>query len=738
MPTSASDRRFQLDLVRYRLCADGCSVRLERQPMEALILLVRRRGELVTREEVAAALWPKGVFVDSDQSINRIVRKLRVALRDDSEAPRFIETVVGKGYRFVGPIDVVNRAAAKARVDAAAPEPLPNTPALDRSGAEAGRETGTDQPVAERRRWTLPLVAGIAAVLAAGGAWSIWNRPRSSLEDPTVLALTSYLGDERFPTFSPDGNQVAFAWNGAERDNWDIYVKLIGSADAPLRLTSDLADDMMPAWSPDGRQIAFERQRGSRFAVYTISPVGGAERELADGLSASSSVTFSSLSWSPDGRWIVAADWEPASESSRIMLVPIGPGARRLLMSSGPSAGMLLYPAMAPDGSALAYELCRPRNVCDVHVVALDSHETPKGEPRRLSHDGHLARGLAWARDGRSLIYGDGQRLGLRRVPVAGPALQRIELAGPGAMFPAVSRAGDRLAYVHSGWDLHLWRFAAGGTGAPERFLSSTLVDRAPQFSADGTRVVFGSDRSGNGAQLWVANQDGSNPLPLTEPTGRAQGSAHWSPDGRWIAYDGQSEDGHRHAYIVDSGGGPPRRITADASDESFPTWSRDGRWIYFGSVRSGRFEIWRVRSAPAAEAVQPAQQMTTAGGYAAWESGDGAALYYTKSNAIEGPVFCHPLGGGAERQVVESVYRWDFFPIDGSLYYITRPDAQRHPNAFELRILNRRTGGETVLNRFDSMDVVGLSVSPDRRTVLSSGVSTTAGDDLMLIQHFR
>jgi Tol biopolymer transport system component len=606
------------------------------------------------------------------------------------------------------------------------------------AAAEPDRETRTDQPAAERQRWAPLVVSGIVAVLVGAGAWSVWNRLGSPLPDPTALALTSFLGDERFPTFSPDGNQVAFAWNGSERDNWDIYVKLIGSADAPRRLTSDPADDLMPAWSRDGRQIAFERRRGSQFAVYTISPLGGAERILADGLSASSSVTFSSLSWSLDGQWIVVADWESASETSRLMLVPTGSGVRRVVMSSDRSAGMLLNPAISPDGRALAYELCRPQTVCDVHVVALDSQETPKGEPRRLSHDGHLPCGLAWTRDGRSLIYGDGQRLGLRRVTFGAPEFQRVELAGPGAMFPAVSPAGDRLAYVRSGWDLHLWKFAAGGTGAPEQFLLSTLVDRAPQFSADGRRIVFGSDRAGNGAQLWVADQDGSNPVALTLPTGRAQGTAHWSPDGHWVVYDGQSDDGHRHAYIVDSGGGPPRRITADTSDESFPTWSRDGRWIYFGSMRTGRFEIWRIRSVPGEEVRQSAQQITAAGGYAAWESGNGLALFYTKSSAIEGSVFTQPVAGGAERRVVESVYRWDFFPIDGSLYYITRPDGQRHANAFELRILDAPTGKEAVVNRFDSMDVVGLSVSPDRRTVLSSGMRTTAGDDLMLIQHFR
>src|SRR6478672_7014744 len=104
-------QRFRLDIARYELLDEGRRVHLERQPMELLILLWQRRGELVTREEIAERLWPKGVHVDADASINRIVHKLRLVLHDDPEAPLFIETVVAKGYRFVGPIEILNPGA---------------------------------------------------------------------------------------------------------------------------------------------------------------------------------------------------------------------------------------------------------------------------------------------------------------------------------------------------------------------------------------------------------------------------------------------------------------------------------------------------------------------------------------------------------------------------------------------------------------------------------------------------
>src|SRR5687767_10301423 len=97
----------ELDLERYELRRGGRTERLEKLPMELLILLSHRRGQLVTRAEILDRLWGKDVFVDADAAINTAVRKVRRALGDDPDSPRFLETVVGKGYRFVGPISVI-------------------------------------------------------------------------------------------------------------------------------------------------------------------------------------------------------------------------------------------------------------------------------------------------------------------------------------------------------------------------------------------------------------------------------------------------------------------------------------------------------------------------------------------------------------------------------------------------------------------------------------------------------
>src|SRR5499425_3889415 len=109
---------LELDLRRYELRRGDAVLRLEKIPMELLILLVERRDQLVGREEIIAQLWGKDVFLDTEQGINTAIRKIRLTLGDDPNEPRFLQTIVGKGYRFVGPIMIIDAAPALPRVTA--------------------------------------------------------------------------------------------------------------------------------------------------------------------------------------------------------------------------------------------------------------------------------------------------------------------------------------------------------------------------------------------------------------------------------------------------------------------------------------------------------------------------------------------------------------------------------------------------------------------------------------------
>jgi Tol biopolymer transport system component len=289
-----------------------------------------------------------------------------------------------------------------------------------------------------------------------------------------------------------------------------------------------------------------------------------------------------------------------------------------------------------------------------------------------------------------------------------------------------VSRTGNRLAYVRVDDNSDLWKFQPGAQ--PTTYCSSNSPDYDPQFSPDGTRIAFGSARAGDGA-IWVANTDCTNPIRLTQESG-TPGSPRWSPDSQRIAYDAQAEDGRSRIFVIDAAGGQSRRLTNNTDDEAIPSWSRDGKWIYFRSLRTGTAEIWR-SPANGGEAIQ----ITHSGGSAPWESWDGTTLYYVKINVAWQQLFAVPRQGGPERRVLDSVYAWDYFPVKGGIYYVVRT---KSPSSFELRFLDDTTGQTTILNRYESGMAAGLTVSPDGKTIVRTGMRTPGNSDLMLIENFR
>ena len=190
-------------------------------------------------------------------------------------------------------------------------------------------------------------------LVSAVTAWVLRSHRPAAVPPLHVVSLTTLKGEERHPTFSPDGEQVAFAWNGPKQDNWDIYVTLVGSSNV-RRLTSDPAPDTKPVWSPDGRQIAFVRERPDGSTIQLVSALGGEDRKLSDFRGAES------IGWSPDGQWLVAGrsgENGAAGQPRGIYLIPVEGGEARPLIASSPVVAEY-DPAFAPDGRRVAYASC--------------------------------------------------------------------------------------------------------------------------------------------------------------------------------------------------------------------------------------------------------------------------------------------------------------------------------------------------------------------------------------------
>src|SRR5262245_40191092 len=575
------------------------------------------------------------------------------------------------------------------------------------------------------------IVAGIAgAVVLCVAVWlAMSRRLQAPTAEPTILPLTSDPGSEITASFSPDGNQVAFAWKREGRDDYDIYVKVVGS-DKLLQLTNTPEWDVAPAWSPDGREIAFHRSgREGGSAIYTVSPLGGPERLVTElggvGLAywwPTPRFTRQQLSWSPDGQCLSHAG---------ISLISPATGEKRRL-TSPPEGVWDAYPAFSRDGQLLAFVRVSS-NTYDLYVVSPTG-----GEPKLVLSQAQVIFGLCWTVDGREIVYSSAKsewdEAGLWKVSVSGGPARHLTEGSEQAWAPSISPQGTRLAFTRRTSDTNIWKVQAlsdnGLQEPPTKLIASTRMDVAPAFSPDGGKIAFSSHRTGTW-QVWVCDRDGSNANPLTSFTEPGTKVLTWSPDGKHIAFD-SSMRGNFDVYVIAANGGaPPRQLTAESTSEVVPNWSRDGRWVYFASDRTGRAEIWKV---PAEGGT--AVQLTKNGGYRPIASADGKFVYYEKSRdeydawkiSVE----------GEETPVLKNLRtRWAL--AENGLYFFNQEHGDKRAETWFLTFFDFATGGKKVVARLGGTPLSGHrpAVSPDRRTFLYTQWDVGEAD-LMLVENFR
>jgi Tol biopolymer transport system component/tRNA A-37 threonylcarbamoyl transferase component Bud32 len=578
------------------------------------------------------------------------------------------------------------------------------------------------------------LVAGVAAAvtaLAAAGGWYVLRTRTAPVAPPRSVPLTSYPGSQLHPSFSPDGSQIAFAWNGEKRDNWDIYVKLVDGGSTPLRLTTNPAADQAPAWSPDGRQIAFIRLTDG---VYSVSPLGGPERKLADGAAIG-------IAWTPDSQSLLISTAKSTDDLHSIFQLSLATGEMRRITTppgqANPTDGDY-SPAVSPDGRALAF-IRYAASAGDIYVQPIAG-----GPATRVTRSSQRFAGLAWVNN-RELIFSSGAEApSLWRIAADGRTEpERVTGALDRAIEPACTHPASgpaRLAYSRSTSDYDIWRMgAAPDAGArgwsvtePAPLIVSTYLDMTPQFSPDGKRIAFTSDRDG-AMEIWTASSDGSNPSALTAFKGPNTGAPRWSPDGRQIVFDSLAS-GNNDIWIVGSEGGAPRRVTTEPSNEGRPSFSRDGRWIYFRSDRSGSQQIWKV---PAAPPFQPAAQVTRNGGFEAAESGDGRLLYVIKPGK---GLWSMPVDGGEEAQIIASVDNGSWQVTDAGIYYIDSSAPRLADGSVPLVLFSlpgRKVMPIARLPRVPGSGAQRLAVARDGRQI--AWTQTRAGAvNLVMIENFR
>ena len=699
---------FELRLESGELRKSGALIKLQPQPFKVLALLTSRAGYVVTRENIQQQIWGGGTFVDFEAGLNYCLNRIRAALGDDPENPRYIETLPQRGYRFIAPVEESGQASE--------PEATMPVPAL-----RWWRTT-------PRLFWPLALL-----MLVIGGAlWFQFLRPgpKSEMAPMRVVPLTTLPGSEIDPALSPDGNQVALSWDGETGDNFDIYVKMIGS-ETTLRLTDNPARDCCPAWSPDGRSIAFTRISETKDEIFIVPALGGPERKLLTTSGAKPFGLWRFVSWSPDGRFLAFADQGPDQGPYAIFLVSVESLERHKL--SAPPAEYLGdgYPVFSPDGKTLAFVRAASANVSDVYLLPVAG-----GEPRRLTFGNPWIHGLDWTPDSSEIVYSSALLASgnsLWRISASGGAPERLALGGENVLGPSISRHGHRLAYQQGVYDSNIWRIdvqgSTGGNRSPAKLIASTRFEGGPHFSPDGKSIAFCSDRSAN-SEIWICDSDGSNCVQLTFFDGHTC-TPRWAPDGQHIAFDSRPE-GHSDIYVIDLEYRVPRRLTTDTANDVVPSWSNDGRWIYFASNRSGSWQVWRM-PAEGGSAVQ----ITQNGGFAAFESPDGQFVYYAKFT--EPGIWRVPVEGGEETLVLDLLQPglWGYWAVVDEGIYFLNAEAEPRPAIEFYRFATRRVIPIAALEKEPVLGDPGLAVSPDGRWLLYAQRDQEASD-IMLVENFR
>ena len=562
-------REFELDRDRYELRRNGRAVKLEKMPMELLILLAAKKGHLVTRQEIIECLWGREVYIDSEHGINTVIRKLRQALRDDPEKPRFVETVTGKGYRFIAQTMVVEEPLVESPVEEMAAAPVTEEKRVE---TPVSKKTASPAEKAPPRSWWWLFWGGMALAGAAGAAVWFLSRPQP-LPRITEYAQITQDGSRKW-LIGTDGSRLYF--NSAP--TYEPFEIGVAGGDS-TRISIGMKAPVLSSVSPDGS--TFLLQQWEDDTLWSAGIPGGPLRRLT---------TFDTptANWSPGGKEIVYTTPDGAISLMR----SDGTDAHRLASAGGPVDDI----AWSPDGGIVRYT--KDHALWEISSSGSNLHPLLPGWPAW-----HCCG--RWTADGRYFYFLSGIRsfvgttaylsaqvwmIDERRGLVRGESSQPRQLtSGPmgwccitpsldGKTIFAVGQTA-RGELVRFDTQSHQLRPYMGGISA--EFL---------WFSGDGKAVAYVTYPDGN---LWRANGDGSERAQLsgrfTYPS-----SIRWSPDGTQVLYsDAPPYKDSRLLYVIPARGGTPSRITStDSGPEHDPSWSPDGSRIVFFASRTSDLRI--------------------------------------------------------------------------------------------------------------------------------------------------
>jgi Tol biopolymer transport system component/DNA-binding winged helix-turn-helix (wHTH) protein len=653
---------FEVDSRQGELRKGGLRIKLQDQPFQVLVMLLEHPAEIVTREELQRRLWPADTFVDFDHSLNSAIKKLREALGDQAENPRFIETLHRRGYRFIVPVE--------GEPEAVADSPLPG---FESVGAGPGtRAESSGRSLLSGIGIRIAAVVAILLALASVAAWwaspspaprvvnytqltkdgadkvsvsSIGSIPPPIVSDGSRLYFTeqqhsgingigevSVAGGETaiIPTpftnagvvgISPNGSDLlTYTWNANELDVPLWVVPVLGGS--PRRVGEVTQD---ASWAPNGK-IVLTREHD----LYVAQSDGSGARKL---------VSVAGLPvwprWSPDGKVLRFTDHDPRKDSSSLWEVSADGTHLHSLLPDWSNHAAECCGNWTPDGKYFVFQSTRSGRA-DLWAIRekQGSWRKTSGEPVQLTA-GPMSLSLPLpSKDGKQL-FALGTKLRGELVRYDAKSGQFVSyMEGISAVGVAFSRENGWAAYVAYP-EGTLWRSRTNGTERVQ-LTFPPLEALAPRWSPDGKRVVFMGRRPGVGWKLYLVNSEGGAIPQELLPGDDSQAGPDWSPDGRSLVFGGFPEEisGDARATSIHLLDLKTQQTSALPDSEGLycPRWSPDGRYISATSADGKKLTLFDMASRKWTESVELPE------GCPAW-SHDGKYLYFQTFDVKE-PAF--------------------------------------------------------------------------------------------------
>ena len=733
---------FEVDLVSGEIRKAGVKLKLGGQPFQVLAILLERPGDIFTREELQKRLWPD-TFVDVDHNLNTAINKIREALGDLSENPRFVETLPRRGYRFIAPITVDRTAAAA----------VTHTP--------ENRSTSVPKSVATTRPLLASGLLGTVMLLVAVGLW-IYKRSETPGPPPqrTLTRITFDDGLQSEPTWSPDGRYIAYSSDRGGKV--DIWVQQVSGSN-PVQITKRPSNNWQPDWSPDGKYIAYRSEDGEG-GLYIAPALGGAglERKIS---------SFGYFPrWSPDSSQILFLTGFSWGVGSSVYVVRLDGKPPRPIQADIPAGKWAISAAWHPDGKRVSIWVSRNESVSPDEFSVMPFFVTAPADGGQTVRTKLSAKALKaaadvagiarlagsnpdfrffWAPSG-TAIYFERTLRGARNIwrmkvdpqTLQATSIERLTTGTDLISDISLSPDGRRIAFASESVNVQAWMFpfdAKRGrvTGSGKAVTSPGMESWATSLSPDGSRLAISAVRAGRW-EVWEKSLTDGTETPIGVDDYYDYGGLEWAPDGSRLAYVRIAKTTRAVEAMIWSKARGEEPITAPR-DFVLSSWSPDGKSLLVSMPGSeSRLEIWEM-PATGSDATAKARKLVAADSRTnLWQSRyspDGRWILFeaeeNKSNLHQSTIYVTPAtGGGPWTRITESNH-WDnkprWSPDGRSIYYLSGRNGFFNVWGIHFDPVKGKPEGDPFqVTNFDSpkrmvadvMPAVGLSLTEDKLIV--------------------